>query len=43
MIGKRLQKIIQQLLLMFCILKKWKYVQLIFQNITQTVKNKLPF
>ena len=26
MIGKLLRKIIQQLLLMFCILKKWKYV-----------------
>ena len=28
MIGKRLRKIISQLLLIFCILKKQKYVQL---------------
>ena len=34
MIGKRLRKIIQQLLLIFCILKKEKYFQFIFQNIT---------
>ena len=33
MIGKRLKKIIQQLLLIFCILKKKKYVQLIFQKL----------
>ena len=40
MIGKRLRKIFQQLLLMFCILKKKKYTLLIFQNITQPVKKK---
>ena len=40
MTGKRLKKIIEQLLLVFCILKKKNYVQLIFQNITQPVKNK---
>ena len=37
MIGKSLRKIIEQLLLIFCILKKKKYSQLIFQNITQPV------
>ena len=31
--GKRLRKIIQQLLLMFCILMKWRYVQLIYFKI----------
>ena len=43
--GKFLRKTIQQLLLMIFISKKWKwkYVQLIIQNITQTKKNKLPF
>ena len=35
MIGKRLRKIIQQLFLIFCILKKKKYVQLIFQKLIQ--------
>ena len=40
MTGKRLKKINEQLLLIFCILKKKKYVQLIIQNITQPVKNK---
>ena len=40
---KSLRKIIEQFLLMFCILKKWEYVQHIFQNITQSVKSKLPF
>ena len=35
MIGKCLRKIIQQLLLIFCILKKKKYTLLIFQNITR--------
>ena len=40
MIGERLRKIIQQLLLIFYKLKKNKYVQLILQNLIQTVKNK---
>ena len=39
MIGKILRKVIQQLLLIFCILKKKKYFQLIIQNITQPVKS----
>ena len=38
MSGKRLRKVIPQLLLMFCILKKNKYTWLIFQNRTQPVK-----
>ena len=37
---KRLRKIIQQLLLIFCILKKEKHVQLISQKLIQIVKNK---
>ena len=32
MTGKRLRKIIQQLLLMFYTVKKWEYVQRIFQK-----------
>ena len=40
MIGKRLRKIILQLLLIFCVLKKKKYVQLISQKLIQIVKNK---
>ena len=40
MSGKRLRKIIRQLLLMLYALKKWKYVLLIFQKLTQIVKNK---
>ena len=40
MTGKRLIKIIQQLLIIFCILKKEKYFQLILPHITQPVKNK---
>ena len=39
MIGKGLRKITQQLLLICFILKKKKYFQLTFQNITETVKN----
>ena len=39
MIGKRLRKIIQQLLLIFYILKKKKYVQLIFQKLIRKMKN----
>ena len=41
MTAKRFKKIIiQQVLLMFHILKKKKYTQLGFQNITQPMKNK---
>ena len=42
MTGKLLRKIIWQLLLIFCLLKKkeMKYTPLIFQSITQHVKNK---
>ena len=36
-----MRKIIQQLLLIFCILKKKKYFQLIFQNIKQSTKKIL--
>ena len=39
-VGKRLRKIIRQLLLIFFILKKKKNVLLIFQTITQPLKNK---
>ena len=38
-----LRKRVQQLLLMFCMLKKLKHILLLFQNITQIVKNKLFF
>ena len=38
---KTFEKMIQQVLLMFFMQNK--NVQLIFQNIPQTVKNKLPF
>ena len=41
MIGKRLRKIIQQLSLIFCILKKKKYAQLIFQKFIRTVKKTI--
>ena len=40
MIGKRLRKIIQQLLLKFYILKKKKYIQLISEKLTRIMKNK---
>ena len=40
MIGKRLRKVIPQLLLIFCVLKKKKYVQLISQKLIQIVENK---
>ena len=40
MIDKDLRKIIQRLFSLFCISKKKKYVQLIFQNITQPVEKK---
>ena len=36
----RLRKIIQQLLLLFYTLKKWKYVPLMFQKLSLIVKNK---
>ena len=37
MTGKRLRKIVQQVLLMFYTLKKWKYVSLICQQLTLIV------
>ena len=40
MTQKSLTKTIQELLLIFCILKKKKCTLLIFQNTTQPVKNK---
>ena len=40
MIGKCLRKIIRQLLLIFCIPKKKKYVQFISQKLIWIVKNK---
>ena len=40
MIGKRLRKLVRQLLLIFCILKNKKDVQLIIQKLIQTAKNK---
>ena len=40
MIGKRLRKIIQHLLLIFCILTKKKHAQLISQKLIRTVKKK---
>ena len=40
MIGKRLRKIIQQLPITFCVLKKTRYVELIIQKLIRTVKNK---
>ena len=39
---KKLKKIMLQLLLMFRMLKKKKYILLIFQNITPIAKSKLP-
>ena len=36
-----MRKIIQQLLLICHILKKWRYVLPTFQNITQIVRNKI--
>ena len=39
-IEKDLKKTIQQLLLVFCIVKKWKCVLLIFQKLTQIVENE---
>ena len=43
MIGYILKKIVQQLPLMFYIKKKCKHVQLIFQNVTQPMKNTESF
>ena len=43
MIKKDLRKIMSHLLLLFCMLKKKNYILLMFQNITQIVKNKLFF
>ena len=40
MIVKHLRKIIRQLLLIFCILKKKKYIQLISQKLNRTMKKK---
>ena len=40
MTGKRLKKIIQHMLLIFCVLKKKKYVQLIFPKSFWIVKKK---
>ena len=41
--GKNIRKIIQKLLLMFCMLKKKKYILLMFKKIIQVIKNKLLF
>ena len=40
MTGKQLSKIIQQLPLMLCILKKLKYNRVIVETLAQSVKNK---
>ena len=40
---KTLKKIIEQLFLMFCMLKNIRYILLMFQNITQIMKSKLFF
>ena len=40
MIGIGLRKIAQQMLLIFCILKKKKYYQRIFQTIIQPINSK---
>ena len=39
MIWKNLREKMEQLLLMFCMLKRKKYILLMFQNWTQTMKN----
>ena len=41
--GKKLRKIILQLLSMLCMLKRKKYILLMFQNIIKIVKKKLFF
>ena len=38
MTGKRFRKIIMQMVLVFYILKNWKYVQVIFQKLIRIVK-----
>ena len=43
MIGCILKKLVQQLPLIFYIKKKCKHVQLIFQNVTQSIKNTESF
>ena len=40
---KKMRKIIQRLILMFCMLEMIKYILLSFHNITQSVKDKLIF
>ena len=41
--GKFEKKMTLTLLLMCCMKKKWKYVQLVYQNITQYMKKKIKF
>ena len=41
MIGKRLKKIVEKLLLIFSVPKKKKYVQFMSQKILQTVKKQI--
>ena len=41
MIGKRLRKIIRQLLLIFFVLKENKYVQVIFKNINSNCEKQI--
>ena len=43
MSGKNVRKIIEQLLLIFFMLKMKKYILAIFENITQIVENKIFF
>ena len=43
MIGENLSKTIEQMLSMFCMLKEKIYIQLMFQNITQIIKNQLKY
>ena len=38
MTAKHLRKAIQQLPFMFCVLKKWKYILLIFKRINSNYK-----
>ena len=40
---KKSEKNNQQFILMFCMIKKYIYIRLLFQNITQIVKKKLFF
>ena len=41
MTEKHLKKIVQQLLLMFCILKKWKYVQAYILKINSNCEKQI--